>query len=877
MPRRASPADQSPRPDCLAEDLVRDFGRGSELAGRAIRALYATLGACRSARVEEAFASWSQAAACSGAAAGGRAAACWSQLAACYGLPTEGLHPERLLFVLQTYYALVVRLLLAGFLASLEGQPASIAPLGPSHDSGLLRRLFERLEGTTAADGSAAVPNVAGTRRVPSAVSASMDGRHTACACYLAEFGWYLDAWNPPVAAALADLVDRLGGYAREIVAVEADGPQDLFKPLYQDLFVRRLRHALGEYYTPDWLAESLLDQVGYQGQPGRRLLDPACGSGIFLVAAIRRARACLAARADVSREAACGEILDNIVGLDLNPLAVLSARANYWIALGDLAREAHDRTVPVYRRDSILAVGEEPESAGRPFDVVVGNPPWIAWDDLPDAYRQATKPLWSRYGLFSLSACEARHGGGKKDLSMLMLYVAADRYLKHGGRLAMVVTQTLFQTRGAGDGFRRFRLGQDGPELRLLRVDDLADLQPFPGVANWTATLLLEKGAATVYPVPYVRWSAASGGRCEPVCGPVGNALRGVPGVDDDPNCVPRNATEGVPYSSVSLSRFPVAHPRWYQAEPIDPGRATSPFFLRPQGLSAPTRQLIGPSDYEAHLGANSGGANAVFWVDVLGRCGAGVKIRNMSRQGKREVEAVEAIVEPELLYPLLRWGDVARYRAVPSAHLLLVQDPQTRRGIDQRTLASRYPMTYEYLKRFERLLVSRAAYRRYQDGGPFYAMYDVGPYTLSAAKVVWRRMDRQTNAAVVEMLDDPRLGPRPVIPQETCVLVACDSADEAFYLCGLLNSSLVNFLVVAHSVRGGKGFGTPAMLDVLRLRRFDPENPCHRELAVCCRQAHKPAGEESALAGLQRRMDALAADLWGLTAADVEIIAGK
>jgi hypothetical protein len=847
----------------MADNLVRDFGRKSQPAGPVIRALYVTLGACRCPQVEEAFASWSQAAACSGAASGDRAAACWPQFAACYGLPLEGLHPKRLLFVLQTYYVLIVRLLLAGFLSSLEGQPALTAPSGRWRDSGPLRRLFQRLEGREAADGSAAALDVAGTRRVPSTVSASRDGRHMACACYLAEFGWYLDAWNTPLAAALAALIDRLSGYAREMVAVEADGPRDLFKPLYQDLFARRLRHALGEYYTPDWLAESLLDQVGYQGQSGRRLLDPACGSGTFLVAAVRRARARLAARADLSPEAACGEILDNIVGLDLNPLAVLSARANYWIALGELARSACGRSVPVYRRDSILAAGEEAEPAGRPFDDVVGNPPWIAWDDLPDAYRQATKPLWSRYGLFSLSASEARHGGGKKDLSMLMLYVAADRYLKDRGRLAMVVTQTLFQTRGAGDGFRRFRLGQDGAELRLLRVDDLADLQPFPGAANWTATLLLEKGAATVYPVPYARWSASSAVEDEPIGSVHGRAL----------NVAGTRRVRSADAASRD-GRHTACACYWYQAEPIDPDRPTSPFFLRPQGLSAPTRQLIGPSDYQAHLGANSGGANAVFWVEVLGHCGQGVKIRNLASQGKRKVEAVEAVVEPDLLYPLLRWGDVARYRANPSAHLLLVQDPQTRRGIDEPTLAGRYPLTYQYLKRFEPLLVSRAAYRRYQNGGPFYAMYDVGPYTLSAAKVVWRRMDRQTNAAVVEVLDGPRLGPRPVIPQETCVLVACDSAVEAYYLCGLLNSSLVNFLVIAHSVRGGKGFGSPAMLDVLRLRRFDPENPCHQELAACCLQAHELAGEESSLAVLQRRMDALAADLWGLTAADAEIV---
>ena len=217
-------------------------------------------------------------------------------------------------------------------------------------------------------------------------------------------------------------------------------------------------------------------------------------------------------------------------------------------------------------------------------------------------------------------------------------------------------------------------------------------------------------------------------------------------------------------------------------------------------------------------------------------------MKIRNLSRQGKREVEAVEAVVEPELLYPLLRWGDVARYRAAPSAHLLLVQDPQTLRGIDQQTMACRYPLTYEYLKRFERLLASlrglsplpgrRAVLcrcttlaripspRRRSFGGGW-----IGGPT--------RRWSRR--------VDDPRLGPRPVVPQETCVLVACDSAVEAYYLCGLLNSALVNFLAIAHSVRGGKGFGSPGMLDVLRLRRFDPDSACHRELAACCLQAHE------------------------------------
>src|SRR5208337_1520979 len=130
--------------------------------------------------------------------------------------------------------------------------------------------------------------------------------------------------------------------------------------------------------------------------------------------------------------------------------------------------------------------------------------------------------------------------------------------------------------------------------------------------------------------------------------------------------------------------------------------------------------------------------------------------------------------------------------------------------------------------------------AYRRYQHRQPFYSMYNIGPYTLAAAKVIWRRMDRKIRAAVVEPVDDPLLGLRPIIPQETCVLIACSSGDEAHYLCALLNSSPVHDLVVSHSVAGGKGFGTPSILDYLPLRKFDPSNPRHVDLAALSRRLH-------------------------------------
>ena len=77
---------------------------------------------------------------------------------------------------------------------------------------------------------------------------------------------------------------------------------------------------------------------------------------------------------------------------------------------------------------------------------------------------------------------------------------------------------------------------------------------------------------------------------------------------------------------------------------------------------------------------------------------------VRNITEGAKREVTQVEPTeIEPDLVYPLLRGRDVQRWRAVPSAHILMVQDPKTRRGIDLTILQVQYPRTWAYLKRFE------------------------------------------------------------------------------------------------------------------------------------------------------------------------------
>jgi len=232
-----------------------------------------------------------------------------------------------------------------------------------------------------------------------------------------------------------------------------------------------------------------------------------------------------------------------------------------------------------------------------------------------------------------------------------------------------------------------------------------------------------------------------------------------------------------------------------------------------------------------------------------------------------------VTAPIEPDLLYPLLRGRDVQRWKAEPSALILMVQDPVKRRGIDEKELQTRYPHTYRYLKRFESVLRERAAFKRYftrkdkngrtVETGPFYSMFDVGDYTFAPWKVVWTRI-AQIEAAVIGIRDG-----KPVVPQETVTLVECSGGEEAHYIAALVNSSPFQFAAVSYSQEGGKSMGSMHILENIRIPRYDSSNPVHRRLAELSQAAHEAAkvGDEKRLKAIEAEIDHTAAKVWGLT----------
>ena len=104
---------------------------------------------------------------------------------------------------------------------------------------------------------------------------------------------------------------------------------------------------------------------------------------------------------------------------------------------------------------------------------------------------------------------------------------------------------------------------------------------------------------------------------------------------------------------------------------------------------------------------------------------------------------------------------------------------------------------------------------------------------------------------------------------------MVATETVEEAHYLTAVLNSTIVGFLVQSHNVRGGKGFGSPGMLDYLGIRRFDARNREHQELAALSLAAHQARAIGQDLEPIQRAIDMTTACVYGIDVDDVRSLA--
>lgn len=241
--------------------------------------------------------------------------------------------PSLLLFCLHTYYALIVKLLSVELVTVSQqfAMESFFERLSHTDDAQAFKLAFERLESG----------DVYRDLRILNFLEGDF-------------FSWYLSHFDDELERALRQIIQVFRTYEPATPRLDPRRCQDLLKVFYCQLVDGQIRHDLGEYYTPDWLADLVLDRVGYSGQREQAVMDPACGSGTFLVTAIQRRLATAAADGEAA-SCVLDDVFHNIVGFDLNPLAVISSRANVLLAVSGLLGEyGRDIELPIYLADCI-------------------------------------------------------------------------------------------------------------------------------------------------------------------------------------------------------------------------------------------------------------------------------------------------------------------------------------------------------------------------------------------------------------------------------------------------------------------------------------------------------------------------------------------
>ena len=625
------------------------------------------------------------------------------------------------------------------------------------------------------------------------------------------------------------------------------EGQFDCIRQIYEAVIPRELRRALGEFYTPDWLAEAAVDRALSESGADVRtavLTDPTCGSGTFLLQAIARKRA-----------AGCGleEILSTVYGLDVNPLAVLAARTNCLLAVRDLLDGRREIVLPVWQADVLRLDGPVEEPSGADLrtdpvgavrdqtlrdrrraqavpraDLAVGNPPWVNWEYLPEAYREDHRHLWVEYGLMSAKGLERSFS--KEDISVLVTYVVLDRLVREGGMLAFVIRQGAFKSAQNGAGFRRFLL-RDREPVEVLRAADLSHLRVFEEAAAGTAVLYARKGRETAYPVPYDVWER------------------------------PKHKSKPFPPDARLSDVLPQVRIARQWASPAVAEDPSSVWLTAGREELDASRQVLGTNAYRARTGIFTGGANAVYWLTIQGAEADTVTASNLVGRAKRRCEQVTASLEKTHLYPLVKGGGLRKWKASYDTYILCPHTPETKIWpVPQEQLRETAPRTAAYLSYFRPVLDSRkgfAGWEKFIQRQEFHALLRIGPYTFAPYKVAWRYIASEFVCAVIASVDDPWLGKRLLMPNEKLMYVAAEDEGEAYYLCGLLSSAPV--------ARCVKSYMTPTsisahVLNKLYIPTYDPSDPLHAKIAHACKAGHAAAD----IAPWEAEVDALAAKLY-------------
>lgn len=234
--------------------------------------------------------------------------------------------------------------------------------------------------------------------------------------------------------------------------------PAEVLGGVYEE-FLRAEQHTNAAFYTPGHLVDAALDEAMPQSADlgGARVLDPACGSGLFLARAYARLLDDLEeamARPLTGAEMA-NVLAKQVFGCDLMDDALRVAALSCYLVLLD--RVGEDRSEGDWRFPRLIGANlrqgdffEVADSFDGSFEVIASNPPW----------KSASEPA-KRY-----LASTDRPAGSELKLAQAFFWKSLDRLAENGRMALLMPARSLYNQRSTERAFQAAALAETGLDL---------------------------------------------------------------------------------------------------------------------------------------------------------------------------------------------------------------------------------------------------------------------------------------------------------------------------------------------------------------------------------------------------------------------------
>ena len=534
------------------------------------------------------------------------------------------------------------------------------------------------------------------------------------------------------------------------------------------------MSRAFGDFQTPPGLVAAVLARLGPVGERWPRVLEPTCGRGRFL---------------------------DGLLALDPPPREILGIEIQ-----ADHARESQAiadgagggvRVGVTHANLFDLDLGKTPTWTGDGPLLVVGNPPWVTNAEL-GSLGSGNHP--AKRNLKRANGLDAMTGAANFDLAeavwlkvlteladqrptvaLLCKVAVARAVLEHASRMGLPVASASLIKVDARVWFKA------AVEACLLCVA----VGPGPG---WRPAPIESSCRHPESPPPL-----AKGGQ--------GGVDWGDGGLEDgfDPPVSPlckggrASSNQGRTPPGPGLERIPV----YESLDAREPSAAMG--FVR--------GRLVADLDaYDRYSYAD--GSSRPVWRQGLKHDAAAVMELSAGDGGLRNGLGEPVAVEPGHVFPLLKGSDLARpgagLTAVRPARSVVVT--QRKVGDDTAGLGRSAPRLWSYLRSHADIFTKRKS--SVYLGGPAFAMFGVGPYSFSPYKVAVSALHRSPVFRAVGPA-----GGEPVMVDDTCYFLPCESPEQAALLAHVLNSPGSLGLLSALNFPGSKRSVTKAALARLDL----------------------------------------------------------